>query len=235
MRAMDRVEALSLFYPMYNEEANIEEAVARALSVLPRYCERFEIIVVNDGSLDRTGEIARALEARFPEVRAMHHPENRGYGAALRSGIQAARMPWIFYTDGDLQFDLEELPKLLTLRDRYEIVSGYRIDRKDPAHRKWNAAIFNLAVRVLFRVPGRDVDCAFKLYRAETVQSLPLRSNGAMIDVEIYARARRSGARIAEVPVRHFARLRGEQSGARLSVVARALRELFRLWWEIGR
>jgi len=228
-----RVSGLSLFYPMYNEEGNIEEAVARALRVLPTLAEEFEIIVVNDGSRDRTRELAESLAAAHPEVRAVHHPVNRGYGAALRSGIAASRFEWIFYTDGDNQFDLEEIPRLLRLREQAEIVTGYRSPRSDPFVRRLNAAGFNLLCWALLGIHLRDIDCAFKLFRASIFQGMELRANGATIDLEILARARRRGARILELPVRHYPRRFGSQTGANLKVILRAFRELFRLWAEL--
>jgi glycosyltransferase involved in cell wall biosynthesis len=230
-----RVPSLSLFYPMYNEEENIREAVSRALRVLPKFADLFEVIVVNDGSRDRTGELADSLAASDPRVRAVHHPVNRGYGAALRSGIEASRHPWIFYTDGDNQFDLEEIPRLLELRESAEIVTGYRSPRSDPFIRRLNAAGFNWLCWILLGVRLRDVDCAFKLFHAEIFRGMTLRANGATIDLEIVARARRRGARVIEVPVHHYPRRFGSQTGANLKVILRAFRELFRLWAELRR
>lgn len=234
MQTTEMIDELSLFYPMFNEEENIEEAVSRALAVLPQLARRFEVICVNDGSRDRTGELADRLAAAHPDmVRAVHHPVNRGYGAALKSGIAACRYEWIFYTDGDNQFDLGEIPLLLALREKHEIVTGYRMDRRDPFHRKLNAWAFNLLVRILFGVPCRDVDCAFKIYRSSIFKGMTLKSEGALIDVEIFARARKNGARIVEVGVHHYPRRFGQQTGAKLSVILRAFRELFRLWGEL--
>lgn len=229
----DRLPEISLFYPMFNEEANIEEAVRRAVTVLPRYADRFEVILVDDGSRDRTGGIADRLTADDPRVRVVHHACNRGYGAALRSGIAAGRFEWIFYTDGDNQFDLDDLRVLIPLARDHDIVSGYRIDRRDPLHRKMNAWIFNAAMRLLFGLALRDVDCAFKLYRRSIFDGITLRSDGAMIDAEILARTRARGARIAEAGVHHYPRVAGSQTGAKFSVIFRAFRELFRLWVEL--
>ncbi len=226
----DRLPEISLFYPMYEEEENIEEAVRRALDVLPRYADRFEVILVNDGSKDGTGRLAERLADKDPRVRVVHHKVNRGYGAALRSGIRASRYEWIFYTDGDNQFDLEEIALLLPLRHEAEIVTGYRIHRRDPWIRKLNAWLFNLVVRILFGLRSRDVDCAFKLYRTGIFDRMELISDGAMIDVEIFARARQAGARIVETGVHHYPRAAGSQSGANLSVILRAFRELLGLW-----
>jgi glycosyltransferase involved in cell wall biosynthesis len=230
-----RIPSLSLFYPLHDEEENIEEAVRRALAILPGVADEFEVILVDDGSRDRTGLIADRLAARDPRVRVIHHPVNRGYGAALRSGFDACRHEWIFYTDGDNQFDLREISLFIPLRHSYEIVTGYRMNRRDPWIRKFNASIFNLAVRLLFDLPLRDVDCAFKLYRASIFEGLCLTSNGALIDVEILAGARRMGARIAEVGVHHYPRTAGRQSGASLPVIFRAVKETARLWRRMRR
>jgi glycosyltransferase involved in cell wall biosynthesis len=224
-----RLPRLSLFYPLYNEEGNVAEAARRALAILPRYADAFEVILVDDGSRDGTAAIADRLSADDPRIRVVHHPANRGYGAALRSGIAASRYEWVFYTDGDNQFDIGELGLLIPLADEHDIVSAYRIRRCDPFHRRLNEAIFNLAIRVLFGLRVRDVDCAFKLYRSSIFESMELVSNGAMIDVEILARAARRGARIAQVGVHHYPRTVGRQTGANLSVIGRAFRELFRL------
>jgi glycosyltransferase involved in cell wall biosynthesis len=232
-RPIDRVSRLSLFYPMYNEEANIEEAVRRALAALPRHADEFEVILVDDGSRDATASIADRLCAADPRVRVVHHEVNRGYGAALRSGIAAARYEWVFYTDGDNQFDLDEIQLLIPLCGSADIVTGYRVSRSDPWNRRANAWTFNLAMRILFGLRLRDVDCAFKLYRRSIFDGIRLRSDGAMIDAEILARAKRRGARIAEVGVHHFPRTAGSQTGANLSVIFRAFRELFRLWAEL--
>jgi glycosyltransferase involved in cell wall biosynthesis len=225
----ERLARLSLFYPLYNEEGNVGEAARRALTLLPRYAEIFEVILVDDGSRDGTAAIADRLAAGDPRIRVVRHPINRGYGAALRSGIAAARYEWVFYTDGDNQFDLDEIRLLLPLAREHEIVSAYRIRRCDPFHRRVNEAVFNAAIRLLFGLRLRDVDCAFKLYRASIFTSLELISDGAMIDVEILARAARRGARIAQVGVHHYPRIAGRSTGASLSVIARAFRELFRL------
>lgn len=232
-RRPDRLHSLSLFYPMYNEEGNIQEAVTRAIEILPRYADEFEVILVDDGSKDRTPELADSLAAGDARVRAVHHPQNRGYGAALRSGIAAARYPWIFYTDGDNQFDLEELRLLLPMRFENQIVTGYRIKRGDPVNRKVNAWIYNSLMRSLFGLRLRDIDCAFKLYQANIFQGMTLKSEGALIDTEILVRARKQGARIGEIGVHHYPRIAGEQTGAKISVMFRAVWELLRLWADL--
>jgi glycosyltransferase involved in cell wall biosynthesis len=225
--------AISLFFPMYNEEANVERSVLAAVEALSKVAGDFEVIVVDDGSRDRTAAVAERLRAAEPRVRLVRHPANQGYGAAVRSGIAAARFPLVFFTDGDNQFDLRELPRVVEAIEGADVVAGYRQVRRDPWHRRLNAALFNGVVRRLFAVPVRDVNCAFKLFRREVLEGLALTSRGALINVEILTRARRRGARVREVGVTHYPRLAGSQTGARPKVVLRAFVELVRLWREL--
>jgi len=220
---------------MYNEEGNIEHAVTSALAVLAGLSDHYEVIVVNDGSRDRTGEIADRLAAANPHVRVVHHSVNRGYGAALRSGLAAARYPLVVLADGDNQFDLNELPVLLRSVANSDIASGYRIARRDPAFRRLYAVMYNQAVRLLFSVPVRDVNCGFKVYRRPLVERLlpQLRSTGALINVEMLARARKLGATVTEVGVHHYPRETGLPTGGNPAVILRAFREMLELWREL--
>ena len=220
---------------MYNEQGNIEHAVTSALAVLAGVTDRYEVIVVDDGSRDRTGAVADRLAAANPHVRAVHHPDNRGYGAAVRSGLSAARYPLVVLADGDNQFDLGELAVLLRSLGTCDIVSGYRIDRRDPAVRRLYAFMYNRVARVLFRIPLRDVNCGFKVYRRALVERLlpQLRSTGALINVEILARARKLGATVTEVGVHHYPRDTGQPTGGNPAVIVRAFREMLELWREL--
>ena len=217
---------------MYNEEGNIEQAVSSALLVLAELAGCYEVIVVVDGGRDRTGEIADRLAAGNPHVRVVHHPDNRGYGAALRSGFAAAQYPFIALADGDNQFDLGELAVLLRALDRADVVSGYRITSRDPAIRRLSAFMYNRLARVLFRIPVRDVTCGFKIYRRDLTQQLlpQLRSTGAVINLEMLARARKLGADVTEVGVHHFARETGRPTAEH---PFRTIRELLGLWREL--
>jgi glycosyltransferase involved in cell wall biosynthesis len=219
---------------MYNEEGNIEQAVSSALAVLAGVTDRYEVIVVDDGGRDRTGEIADRLAAANPLVHVVHHPVNRGYGAALRSGFAAAQHPLVAFVDGDNQFDLDELPVLLRALDRADIVSGYRITHNAPPIRRLNAFMYNWLVRTLFDVRVRDVNCGFKIYRRELVERLlpRLRSNSVLINVEIFVRAQKLGATVTEVGVHHFPREVGRPTGGNPGVIFRAFRELLELWRE---
>jgi glycosyltransferase involved in cell wall biosynthesis len=220
---------------MYNEESTIEEAVSSALLVLAELADSYEVIVVDDGGRDRTGEIADRLAAGNPHIRVVHHPDNRGYGAALRSGLAAAQYPFVVLVDGGNQFDLDELAILLRALDRRDIVSGYRITPHDPLIRRMYAFIYNRLARVLFHIPVRDVNCGFKIYRRDLVERLlpQLRGSGALINVEILARARKLGAEVTEVGVHHFPREAGQPSGGSLRVTVRTFRELVALWREL--
>jgi glycosyltransferase involved in cell wall biosynthesis len=220
---------------MYNVEGNIEPAVTSALAVLAGVTDRFEVIVVNDGGRDRTGAIADRLAAENPHVRVIHHAVNLGYGAAVRSGLAAARYPLVVLADGDNQFDLNELPVLLRNLGNSDIVSGYRITRHDPALRRLYALIYNRVARLLFGIRLRDVNCGFKLYRQSLVDRLlpQLRSTGALINVEMLARAHKLGATVTEVGVHHYARETGQPTGGNPAVIFRACKEMLELWREL--
>ncbi len=230
------LDSLSVFFPAHNEEENIEPLVRSALAVLPAFARRFEVIVVDDGSTDGTREVAERLSREHPEVRCVSHPRNRGYGAALKTGFAEAGCEWVFFTDADRQFDLSELALLVSEAVRgADAVIGYRRRRRDPLHRSLNAAMYRLMLRVLFGLKVRDIDCAFKLLRADAVRSLPLRSEGALISAELLIRLLGRGARIREVGVTHYPRPAGRQSGASPRVVLRMFRELSGLARELRR
>jgi glycosyltransferase involved in cell wall biosynthesis len=221
--------SISVFFPCYNEQGNVARVVGNALKVLDGLGADYEIIVVNDGSADETGRIADELAAQHERVRVIHHPQNRGYGAALQSGFRAAAKDLVFYTDGDGQFDLAEMPPLLERIRDCEIVSCYRLHRQDPLVRRINGWCWTRLVCLLFRLKLRDIDCAFKLYRREIFDGMPLCSTGALIDTEVLARAARKGCRIVQQGVHHYPRTAGAQTGANLRVILRAFRELLQL------
>jgi glycosyltransferase involved in cell wall biosynthesis len=211
--------------PCLDEEANIAQAVAEALAAGARCAWAVEVVVVDDGSRDETRRAAQLLASLDARVRVEWHTENRGYGAAVRTGIDASRMPWILLTDADLQFDLEQLDVLLPAASEHDLVAGYRVARQDPWRRRAAARAWNLLMRLSFAIPVRDVDCAFKLVRGPAVRSLELHSEGAMISTELCTCAVREGWRIAEVGVRHRPRVAGEATGGDAAVVLRAFAE----------
>lgn len=224
---------LSVIFPAFNEEANIRHTVESARLVLPKLAQTWEIILVNDGSRDATTPLCDELAEQYSEVRAIHHTDNRGYGAALKSGILAARYDYIFFTDSDGQFDLQELENLIEWAGHYEIVTGYRAKRQDPPHRLINAWGWKTLVRMVLGVKVRDIDCAFKIFQRSVFDRVQIRSVGAMVNTEILAQAMSFGMKIHEVKVSHYPRRYGKPSGANLRVIAKAFRELFRLWGQL--
>jgi glycosyltransferase involved in cell wall biosynthesis len=226
---------LSLVLPAHNEAENIEVVVKRALDVLPRVVRNVEVIVVNDGSRDETGAIIDRLAGEHPDVHAIHHPVNRGYGAALTSGFRAATGDSIMFMDADRQFDIADINALLPYVPYYDIVAGYRIQRRDPVYRRMYGKLFGLVVWVLFGVHLRDTDCAFKIYRADLLNTIELTTPGALINTEMLARSKRRGATIVEVGVNHYPRLAGESSGGSPRVVFRAMGETIKLWTRLRR
>lgn len=224
---------LSVIFPAFNEEANIRHTVEAARPVLAKLAQTWEIILVNDGSEDGTSMLCDELAEQYAEVRAIHHSGNRGYGAALKSGILAARYDYIFFTDSDGQFDLKELENLIEWASHYDIVTGYRAKRQDPPHRLINAWGWRTLVRMVLGVKVRDIDCAFKVFQRSVFDRVQIRSVGAMVNTEILAQAMSFGMRIHEVKVSHYPRRHGKPSGADLRVIAKAFRELFRLWGQL--
>ncbi len=227
---MRKLPALSVIIPAFNEEQNVEGTVREIVTKIGPRVENLEILLVDDGSTDRTGVLADELSAAEPRMRVIHHPGNLGYGAALKSGFAGARHPLIFYTDGDLQFDLAEIDRLAPLLDGADIVTAYRIDRQDPWHRRLNARIYNTTIRVLFGLDLEDIDCAFKIYRRSLFETIEIRSRSIFVSAEILTQAHRRGLVIRQVGVTHYPRRGGEPKGNNPSVVAAALRDLVRFW-----
>jgi glycosyltransferase involved in cell wall biosynthesis len=229
---LDRVPRLSFFFPAHNEEENIEGLVREALDTLPTIAETFEIIAVNDGSRDRTRVLADDLTAAHPGiVRAVHHPANLGYGAALRSGFAAARYELVAFIDGDRQFRVEDVGRLterLAAADRPDVVVGYRMRRADPIVRTLYARAYRLANRLFFGLKVRDVDCACKLFRREALEGIRVESDGAFFSAELLIKLRAAGRSVVEVGVPHYPRTAGSPTGARPSVIFRAVRDFWR-------
>jgi glycosyltransferase involved in cell wall biosynthesis len=225
---------LTFFFPAYNEEENVEQTVERALTEIGPLVDSIEVLVIDDGSTDRTPQLADALVAADSRVRVVHQP-NRGYGGALQAGFVNARGALIGFSDGDLQFDLREMAGLIDrLADRARPVDGvigYRIKRRDPPHRIFIAKTYNAIVSVLFGLRVRDIDCAMKLFRREVFDALPLTSDGPFLSAELLIKLRARGTRLAQVGVTHYPRAAGTNTGASLGKILRTFRDLFRLRW----
>ena len=228
-----RVARLSYFFPAHNEEANLEGMVDEALAALPDLADTFEIIAVDDGSKDGTPGIADDLAARHPDVvRVVHHPTNLGYGAALRSGFAAARYELVAFTDGDRQFRVADVGRLiarLNQPDSPDVVVGFRIKRADPLVRTLYARAYRLANRLFFGLRVTDVDCACKLFRRDALKGLRVTSGGAFFSAELLIKLRAAGRSVVEVGVPHHPRTAGSATGAKPQVVFRAVRDFWRL------
>jgi glycosyltransferase involved in cell wall biosynthesis len=230
--------SISAVLPAHNEAANIERSVRALTDVLRGLTDEFEIIVTNDGSSDQTGDILAALERTEPDLNlhVVTHPVNRGYGSALASGFEVARKEFIFFTDSDVQFDVSELADFVKrMNHQTDLVIGWRDKRADSPIRLLNAWGWKHLVNGLFGYTARDVDCAFKLFRRRVWNSLSVRATGATFSAEFLIKSRRLGFRITEIPVSHFPRSAGRPTGAKPTVIARAFKELFQLWWSLDR
>lgn len=229
--------SLSFVIPAFNEEPNVAEALNRASAVLKTLNLDYEIILVNDGSRDRTGEIAKSMLGKIPNLRVVENNPNRGYGGALKAGFYAATKDWIAFAPSDNQFDFNELRDLIAQANPGDIVTGYRANDADPFMRRVNRWGWNSVVQVLFGYMTRDIDCGFKLFRREILQHVTLNSDGAMVDTELLAGAQARGYKIVEVPLKHLPRTAGSPTGANYKVILRAFRDLvrfrFRLWREL--
>lgn len=228
---MHKAPSLSIFFPFWNEQENIEAVIKKAIIVAGKVAEKWEIIMVDDGSSDKTLEIAKKLATNDPRLVVMSHTKNRGYGAALKTGLSAAKYDLIVFNDGDGQFDLLEVERFFEKMGNADMVIGYRKRRVDSPLRHVLMNMLKVWDLVLFGFTYKDIDCGFKLFRREALNKiLPLESEGAMITTEILARAKKAHLKIAQVEVNHYPRLYGNQSGGNPRVIIRAVRESLFLW-----
>jgi len=224
---------ISIVLPAFNEAANIEKAVLSALAVAESLGLAHEVIVVDDGSTDRTADVVRGMvDQRHPRVRLILHQPNQGYGAALSSGFLASGYDLVFFTDSDNQFEIAELEYFLPHMAVYDVMTGFRVYRFDPVLRSMLSWIYNRLVAVMFRVRVRDVDCAFKLFRHEVLDQISIETHNFFVSTELLARARKWNFRIGEKGVRHYPRTAGETS-VRPSDIPNTLREVARMWQRI--
>ena len=226
--------SISVFFPCYNDGKTIGDLVEEAARQLHQLTDDFEIIVVNDGSADDSAEVLRALETRVPHLKVVTHPQNRGYGAALRSGFGAASKDVVFYTDGDGQYDVRELPVLvMLLTDDTDFVNGIKMTRQDPAYRVHVGNLHRFLMRWLFWLPINDVDCDFRLIRRRVLQQVELHSNSGSICVELVKNAQRAGAEFREVSVHHYARKWGQSQFFTPGRIISTYMHLAQIWLEL--
>ena len=228
---MEKLSELSVFFPAYNEEKNIKNTVERAAEILPQIASKYEIIIVDDGSTDKTGKIADEITGEDKFIRVVHHHPNKGYGAALKSGFLNSRYSWVAFTDADGQFDFSEIKKFLPFIDKADLILGYRIKRADSILRRFGAFVWFLIARILFGLDVKDYSCGFKLIKRRVFEAVqPLEAEEKITQIEILIKAKRQGFKFAEVGVSHYPRKFGQQTGANLKVILRSIIDLFGLW-----
>jgi glycosyltransferase involved in cell wall biosynthesis len=228
------LSSLSVFVPVYNEEANIPLVIQDALEYCNKVTDQFELIIVNDGSSDHTVKIVESYSRQYPQIRLVSHSRNRGYGAAIKTGFKSARYDWIFFTDSDRQFRFDELPHFVTFTERADYVVGYRRRRRDPLLRLilaqgflriWNYCLFGLTIR--------DVDCAYKLIPRALIENVKLSTESAITVTELIYRLNKAGYTYVQVPVTHYSRPYGHQTGSKPKVILKALKESLILWQKL--
>ena len=221
-----------MFFPAYNDAPSLPGLIDKTFAVLAEHVDDYEVIVVNDGSYDNTGEVLATLRQKHgPRMRVITHETNRGYGGALRTGFSSATKEYVFYTDGDGQYDVGEIPALLALMEPgVGLVNGYKLQRNDPWHRIWIGAVYNRFARFLFRIRLRDVDCDFRLIRRRLLEEIHLTSTSGTICVELVRKLELSPYRTVEVGVHHYPRLHGRSQFFRLRSLLRTLYQLIRLY-----
>jgi len=232
---MEKVKnSISAFFPAYNDVGSIGKIIHTMAWLLPKLTGDYEIVVVDDGSSDGTGDLLRILANEYPFLKIIHHGVNRGYGAALITGFANCSKDLIFYTDGDGQYDVEELPLLLTtFGDDVDIVNGYKISRSDPKHRVVAGLIYRSLIRWLFRLKVKDVDCDFRLFRRRLLDRTRLTCDSGVICVEMMKRFQDLGCRVIEVPVHHYHRYHGSSQFFRYRHLRRVFVQLFTAWWRL--
>src|SRR6266481_5142061 len=226
--------SISVFFPAYNDAGTIASMIVLADRTLRRLTEDYEVIVVNDGSRDHTAQVLSEMESLYPRLRVIHHPSNRGYGSALRTGFANASKDWIFYTDGDAQYDVRELEKLVPLMTGdVEVVNGYKISRSDPVHRIIVGNIYCWIIRLAFGIKIRDVDCDFRLVRRASYNRVRLTSTSGTICVEMIKSFQDAGLIFAEAPVNHYHRAYGKSQFFNFKRLLKTFRDLSGLWWQL--
>jgi len=239
-------KSISVVIPAYNEEENIQEAIIAINNYLKPRFKDYEILIVSEGSTDGTDKIVKELAVDIKNIRLLSNPNNFGFGGALKTGLTSAKKELIFYTDADMQFDINELDKLLPMIERYDIVTGFKMKRNDPLMRAWMSWLYNATMRILFGLKLKDINCAFKLYKREVIEKVDFLPNltQGVVNAEVYASALKKGFTIGEVGVRHFARQKGNANAevggrgkiiafVRPKIVLEFLKDTIKLWKKI--
>lgn len=222
---MKKLKSLSVFFPVFNEESNLEVLITQALRIVPTLASKYELLIINDGSTDDSLQIAQKISKKHKEVKVFTHKKNIGYGEVLKIGIKKSQYDWIFWTDSDLQFDLAELANFVKEANKNEAIIGYRKKRVEGFRRIMNAGLFRIYINLLFRLHVKDIDCAFKLFRSDLLKKLKLSSSSAFTSAEILYRLKKKGIKFKEIAVNHYPRLYGQATGANLKIIIKACYE----------
>lgn len=222
----NKLSSISFFCPAYHDEKNLPVLISYVSEFLKEITDTFEIIIVEDGSPDKTGEVADALAKEFPNVQVIHHPKNLGYGVTLRDGYLAAKYDYVMYTDGDNQYDVREFLPYLHLLETNDVLSGYVTQKALSFRRKVQSEVYNWLVRILFFVWFRDINCAMKIFKRKFLDSISIKSSSCFIDAEMIIKAKNGGFKIAQFPVTHFSRTEGLASGSKASVIVSTIAEM---------
>ncbi len=222
--------SISVFFPIYNDAKTAPHLVSKITQILKSLTKDFEIILVNDGSTDNSGKIVDELAKKYKNVRAIHHKNNVGYGGALRTGFRNAKKELVFYTDGDAQYDVSEITKLLPLIESADVVNGYKIKRSDAPHRIITGELYRIGARILFNLKIRDVDCDFRLFKRHVFDKIKLESNSGILCVEMIKRIQNAGFEFKQVPVHHYPRVFGTSEFFNFKRIYRVLTSFGKLW-----
>lgn len=218
--------SISFFAPAFNEETNIEQFIEKADKALSKITDNYEIIIINDGSKDKTKEILESLKEKYKNLKVINYEINKGYGEVLKSGFKASKKDLIVFTDSDLQLDVSEISSFLNYINEFPVVIGYRINRQDSIIRRFNAFGWKVLMRIMLGLKAKDINCAFKMFRKEVVDKINLKSSGALVSAELLTKIKNKGYKIKEIPVNHYPRISGKQTGNNIKVILKAFKEL---------
>ena len=230
---MKKLKSISAFFPMYNDEGSVELMYKRLKKVLGKVASDYEIIMVDDCSPDNSGEIADKIARKDKKVRVIHHEKNKGYGGALKSGFYNAKKEWVFYTDGDAQYDVAELEKLVPFANEYDVVTGYKINRADGWYRNFVSLAYNIFVRIFFNLKTKDVDCDFRLMKRKIFDRLNLVTDGSSFDLEMMKKIQDEKFTIKNIPVNHYDRIHGTSTAFKPARIIKTIKELIVQWFEL--
>lgn len=226
-----KFSSVSFFCPAYYDEKNLPDLIPNVVSFLKRNSDKFEVLIINDGSPDNTGSVAESLAIEYPEVSVVHHDKNMGYTATLVDGFKRSKYEYVIYTDGDNQYDIKDIQKYLYLLNTNDVITGYAVKKAVSNYRLFQSWLFNLLFRLLFRVNFKDVNCSLKVLKREVIDNISINSNakGAFVDAEIVFKAIKNNYKVAQFPVIHYERKSGIASGTKPSLIFYTIRDMFKL------